>query len=570
MPKKEALLTLLKEYLEKDEIIEDSIYGLFVCYRQGKWSENREGILVITSKRILFFSVGSSGKGYLQEIPYEKITYISYKRGVLANNSLEIILGRDREINRDSHQLLQKGLEITLEPERAAMTGKFSEAFAKKLSEKVGLELRIIDRRRQERNLVLVVLVVVASIAFFRIYNAVVSPRRKKAPPQPSSKKHLREDSAKITAQLDYEHIHRKKQSGLLWDYKTDGTVTSVSITPDGSYITVGSYNDGNVYLFRRNGNLLWEYETGWVNSVSITPDGSYIAVGSGSSYSSSYGNVYLFRRNGNLLWEYKIGWVESVSITPDGSYIVAEDNHGNVYLFDRNGNLLWGYKIGGMVESVSITPDGSYIVAGGCLNFGYVCFFKNYVGLFKRKGRLLWRYNTDSMVESVSITPDGSYIVAEDNHGNVYLFDRNGNLLWKYKTNDLINSISITSDGSYITVGVCHRLNDHSHGYVYLFDKEGNLLWKYKTDGTVFSTSITPDGSYIVAGSGGLRPYTGSGSYHRWFYGYVHLLNRNGSLLWKYKTDDKVISTSITPDGSYIVAGTYYFKVYLFTPSKE
>lgn len=185
MPKKEALLTLLKKYLEKDEIIEDSIYGLFVYHRQEKESaENREGILVTTSKRILFFSVSSSGKGYLQEIPYEKINHISYERGLLTN-SLEIILGRDREINQDSHQLLQKGLEITLEPERVAITGKFSEAFAKKLSEKVGLELRIVDRRRRERNSVLIaliVLIVASSIAFFWSYNVdvVVSPSHKK------------------------------------------------------------------------------------------------------------------------------------------------------------------------------------------------------------------------------------------------------------------------------------------------------------------------------------------------------------------------------------------------------
>jgi len=173
---KEKLLTLL----EKDEVIEDSIYGLFVYHRQEKeLAENREGILVITSKRILFFSASWTGKGYLQEIPYEKINHISYKRELLAN-SLEIILSRDREINRDSHQLLQKGLEITLKPERIIMRGKFSEAFAKKLSKRVGLELKIIDRRKQERNLVLIVSIVVASIAFFRIYNAVVSPSHKK------------------------------------------------------------------------------------------------------------------------------------------------------------------------------------------------------------------------------------------------------------------------------------------------------------------------------------------------------------------------------------------------------
>jgi len=436
MPKKEALLTLLKEYLEKDEIVEDSIYGLFVYHRQEKeLAENREGILVITSKRVLFFSVSWSGKGYLQEIPYEKITHIFYKRGLLANNGLVVILGRDREMNQDSHQLLQKGLEITLEPERVAMTGKFSEAFAKKLSEKVGLELRIIDRRRWERNLVLVVLVVVASIAFFRIYNAVVSPQRKKAPAQPSSKKHLKEDSAKITAQLDYEHTHKKKQSGLLWNYKTDGSVTSVSITSDGSYIVVGSYDYGNIYLFRRNGDLLWKHETDWVNSISITPDGSYIAVGSVGYHS---GNVYLFHKNGNLLWGYKTSnEIESISITSDGSYIVVGDEGGNVYLFHKNGNLLWGYKIKGWIKSVSITSDGSYIAAGGGFNVGYVYFFKNYAGFFKKSGKLLWGYKTESMIKSVLTTSDGSYIVVGDYDGNVYLFDKNGNLLWKYKTND-------------------------------------------------------------------------------------------------------------------------------------
>ena len=52
-----------------------------------------------------------------------------------------------------------------------------------------------------------------------------------------------------------------------VWEYETNDKVNSVAITPDGGYIAAGSL-DGHVYLFNREGELLWKYGTN--NSPSL------------------------------------------------------------------------------------------------------------------------------------------------------------------------------------------------------------------------------------------------------------------------------------------------------------
>ena len=214
----------------------------------------------------------------------------------------------------------------------------------------------------------------------------------------------------------------------ILWKYKTDNRVYSVSITSDGEYIVAGGW-DKNVYLFNGEGKLLWKYKTcDWINLVSITPDGEYVVAGSGdyrergSYYEDEcgayhtrheyYGYIYLFNRKGKLLWKCKTDYyVNLVSITPDGEYVVAEIEDRNIYLFNMEGELLWRYETDGSVNPVSITPDGEYVIVGS-----------GYIYLFNGEGKLLWKYETDGGIESLSITPDGEYVVAGDNDKNGYL----------------------------------------------------------------------------------------------------------------------------------------------------
>lgn len=76
---------------------------------------------------------------------------------------------------------------------------------------------------------------------------------------------------------------------------------------------------------------LLWKYEAG-IRSVSITPDGEHIVVGSDDRH------IYLFNKKGEVLWKYKMdGSVNSVSITPDGEYVIAwsgYDSRSSIYIF--------------------------------------------------------------------------------------------------------------------------------------------------------------------------------------------------------------------------------------------
>jgi WD40 repeat protein len=316
-------------------------------------------------------------------------------------------------------------------------------------------------------------------------------------------------DGSYIAAGSD-DNVHLFNREGeLLWSYKTGGNVMCVSISSDGSYIAAGSgWYDSKVYLFNREGELLWSCKTGGnvmfggVYGVSISSDGSYIVAGY-SDYNDDYSDdkVYLFNRDGELLWSYKISpTVGDVSISSDGSYIVARsrDNTGRyscedkAYIFNRAGELL--YMIGDgvcdvySVCDVSISSDCSYIAVGS--RYNKVC-------LFNRAGELLWSYQADGDVCGVSISSDGSYIVAVSGKDDdkVYLFNREGELLWSYEAGGRVNDVSISSDGSYIAAGSLD-------GTVYLFNREGELLWSYEAGGRVNDVSISSDSSYIAARS--------------------------------------------------------------------
>ena len=119
--------------------------------------------------------------------------------------------------------------------------------------------------------------------------------------------------------------------------------VISVAVTPDSSYLVCGTGNlesdkdnnkkDYSVFLFDDQGKLLWSQKIGYtVSSVSITPDGSYIAAGSWDN------KVHIFSKSGEHLKEFKTeGKVWSVSITPAGKNVLAGSTDTYVYFLDVN-----------------------------------------------------------------------------------------------------------------------------------------------------------------------------------------------------------------------------------------
>lgn len=285
---------------------------------------------------------------------------------------------------------------------------------------------------------------------------------------------------------------------------------------------------------------LLWSRDMPFTTYVSVSQDGSYIAAGSGLG-------VYLFNREGELLWTYyrdSVNFLE-IAISSDGSYIAVSGDNGKVYLFNREGVLLWNYESFFSDDAdVSISSDGSYIAAGAI----------TWVDLFNQEGERLWRYNVAwHRVGGVSISSDGLYIAVLQGGLLHFLKTKpfNYELLWinEFAEQKDFRGVSVSSDGSYIAVvsGSFSRTPDDK---VYFFDRTGELIWAYNTSNDVSGVSVSADGSYIAAGSGN---------------GTVYLFNQDGKLIWSYNTNRYLDDVSISADGSYIAAGVSS-QVYLFT----
>ena len=72
-----------------------------------------------------------------------------------------------------------------------------------------------------------------------------------------------------------------------------------MSISPDASYVAVGS-GDGYVYLYNREGELLWSYkykESFDIEAIAVSSDGSYLAARPSATHRPPDWNVYFFGR---------------------------------------------------------------------------------------------------------------------------------------------------------------------------------------------------------------------------------------------------------------------------------
>ena len=152
----------------------------------------------------------------------------------------------------------------------------------------------------------------------------------------------LTPDGQTLAVASSDNYVYLLRSGLLLWKYDAKVPVISVAVTPDSSYVVCGTGSfeskEGEapkdyrsfIYLMAA-GKLLWSQKIGYtVSSVSITPDGSYIAIGSWDK------KVHIFSKSGEHLKEFKTeGNVWSVAITPDGKNVVAGSTDTYVYFLD-------------------------------------------------------------------------------------------------------------------------------------------------------------------------------------------------------------------------------------------
>jgi hypothetical protein len=240
--------------------------------------------------------------------------------------------------------------------------------------------------------------------------------------------------------------------------------------------------------------------------------------------------------------------------------------------------DTLWTGIYGGDREdqgwSVVQTFDGCFVVAGRTTSYGSG-LQDAYLMKVDPSGDTIWTrtYGGSSwdFVYSIAETSDSGYIVVgrESSYGSggvdVWLIktDANGDTIWtrNYGGPDWEegNAGVQTSDGGYILVGVTYSYGaGESDVYLIKTDSSGDTLWTRTFGGPDvdegWSVAETPDGGYIVAAVTG--DYTWEGDV------YVIKTNADGDSLWTRiyggSKHDEGRSVAVTPEGDYVIAGTY------------
>ncbi len=274
-----------------------------------------------------------------------------------------------------------------------------------------------------------------------------------------------------------------------LWTRVLGSEVYSDAISSDDSVVAVGTgsgQTSGGIVLFNNQGAVLWNHTVDCtVSSISITPNGSYIAAGGyqngglGGAYTN--GTVFLFDKAGNLLWNVTgSDPVFEVQFSADGSNLAVQSEEAISY-FAINGSQIWNYTTPtGNFFGMDLAADGNYLVASDGYRGGHSGPFGWSFLAFDGQGNLLWNYTAADGEEPdfITLSSNANYTWASSSYGasnaSLYLFNRQGNLLWKQQTYSFI--LLIQAAGNL---------------YANVLTNSGNLI--YNATGTLLKNMTTP-----------------------------------------------------------------------------
>ncbi|MEM2899230.1 MAG: DUF5711 family protein [Thermoplasmata archaeon] len=123
----------------------------------------------------------------------------------------------------------------------------------------------------------------------------------------------------------------------------------------------------------------------------------------------------------------------------------------------------------------------------------------------------------------------------------------------WSYPTQGFALAVAISSSGDSILVG---GTQDEKNGAVHMFDRTGKLVWKYKTSEPVSTVTITPKGEYLAVGCEDKN---------------LMFFDKTGKIpLWKQELTSRIKSLAISGDGAYVVAGCEDGNIQFFDSNRK
>ena len=379
-----------------------------------------------------------------------------------------------------------------------------------------------------------------------------------------------------------------------IWESFTSGEVSCLEISPDGSYIVVGtlesksgddtSHSYPQILFFERDSKLpLWNMTTkGRVSDIEISANGEYFAVVTGP-------NIYLFGKNSSMpIINYTADHYFSrtygestVSISKEGNYLAAIGGQHLYFLSTNSSEPIWSYNNsnGRWFSSVDISADGSHIIAvegnepGLAGGDGMFLFAKDNNTPIRNYTIDCMKGQSNSMgcLSSASFSPswkDGKYFLAVTSGSDpleeatiprptISLFKSdNTTPIFSVELEGLdFYEVKMSDNGQYIGLVVDKQKKDSTdhRGRFYLLNPySGEEVWNYSSS-TFRPVSLDFDskGDSIVLG--GL--FFNDGDVEQ--SGVYFFSNFSNKPIWSYKfAQGGPVPVSITANGDYIIAG--------------
>ncbi|XOU93904.1 MAG: PQQ-binding-like beta-propeller repeat protein [Candidatus Kerfeldbacteria bacterium] len=296
------------------------------------------------------------------------------------------------------------------------------------------------------------------------------------------------------------------------WRIDTKDECWGMDVSQDG--MIAAACHEGTIYMVDSDGNTKWTLEgAGMSRDIEFSNDGTQVLVGPYQDQNTKADFAILNTSDGTLLWAGSNvdNWLRAARWSADDKYIVVGLAGGTTMLYKSDGTLVWTKYIGEFPMVLEIDDEYNVYAAG--------------------KNRELFSY------------------------------DVVGNLNWRRRIGNHVvtaGADNMSADGSMIVIGTVGAK-------VMAFNPDGEILWQRTLKGELQghnALDMTPDGEYIVVGTAGVNDMSG----------YIHLYNKNGTLLWeKQHTNDRpsaqagiefdhnqtgVITVTISDDGKYIASG--------------
>jgi len=331
-----------------------------------------------------------------------------------------------------------------------------------------------------------------------------------------------------------------------------DDYVLSVAFSPDGRYVVSGSL-DGTARVWdaasgKEIARMTHDFP---VSSVAFSSDGKYVASGGNETarvWETATGKEIARMTHDDI--------VSSVAFSPDGKYVVS----GSLDKTTRVWEAASGVEIARMthddiVSSVAFSPDGKYVVSGSGDKTARVWEAAT--------GKAIARMTHDDSVSSVAFSPDGKYVASGSGDKTARVWEAaSGVEIARMTHDDKVSSVVFSPNGKYVVSGSWDKTARVWE------TASGVEIARMKHDFHVFSVAFSPDGKYVVSGSsdGTARVWEAASGKE------IARMTHDGdddktARVWETASgveiahmthDDSVFSVAFSPDGKYVVSGSF------------